>query len=423
MERIFENIRKYNFWDNQSPDFGYFRDIYLKRINKFIDNKLIKVIIGQRRSGKSYLLRQIINSLINERGVNPGNIFYFNKEYTAFDDISDSRKLEELFNFYKKKLNVVGKIYIFLDEVQNIENWERFVNSYSQDFSNDYELFISGSNSKLLSGELANLLSGRYIEFKVFPFSLCEYAGLNDKPVNKDLFLDFFQKGGLPELTKLQDDEMKRHYVESLKNTIVFRDIIDRYKIKDAPLLEEIFNFLLLNIGFLTSIPSIIKYFKSKQRKTNYETLSTYINYLTETFVLDEVVRYNIRGKQTLGGAKKYFLNDLAFKNYLYGFYPDDITSNLENFVHGELKKSGYNLFVGNVNSNEIDFIAEKNERKIYFQVSYMLNNEETLKREFGNLLKIKDNHEKYVVSLDELKFTNYEGIIHIWPWELPNII
>lgn len=195
--------------------------------------------------------------------------------------------------------------------------------------------------------------------------------------------------------------------------------LVGRYKIKDLSLLEDIFKFLNTNIGNLTSFSSIINYFKSKQKKTNYETISTYVGYLKETFIIHQAKRYNLRGKQILGGEYKYYLNDLAFKNFLLGFFPSDIGYNLENYVFIQLKRMGYKVSVGVLSNLEIDFVAQKSDKTIYIQVCYLLSDQKVIDREFGNLLFIKDNYEKYVISLDDMKFSNYEGIIHIHPWEL----
>ncbi|MBA7547460.1 hypothetical protein ES705_39882 [subsurface metagenome] len=419
MNQIFEKIRKYNIWDGQSLQIGYKRNNYIEKITKYIDTRLVKVLVGQRRVGKSYILRQIISFLTEHKKVNPQNIFFVNKEYTAFDDIKTATDLENLFSYYKEHYQVNGKIYIFLDEVQNIGNWESFVNSYSQDFTREFELFITGSNSNLLSGELATLLSGRYIEFEILPFSFFEFTGIKNLPAKKESFLTYLQTGGLPEMFHFNSEELNRNYSESLKNTVILRDIVGRHKIKDLQLLEDLFKFLAVNIGNLTSISSIVDYFKSKQKKTNYETISTYIGYLKDTFIFHRAERYNLRGKQTLGGECKYYLNDLAFKNFLFGFYPSDIGYNLENYVFTQLKRMGYKVSVGILNNLEIDFVAQKSEKTIYVQVCYLLSSQKVIDREFGNLLLIKDNHEKFVVSLDDLEFSNYEGIKHLHPWEL----
>ena len=423
MNTIFEKIRKFNRWDGAGFNNGFKRDYYLSLVQNYIGNKLVKVIVGQRRCGKSYLLRQIIDYLISDENVNPKNIFFLNKEFTAFDEINTVEKLEELFAYYKSYFEVSGKIFLFLDEIQNIREWERFVNSYSQDFTNEYEIFVTGSNSTLLSGELSTLLSGRFVEFNILPFSLNEFAGYYNREINKELFLDYLKSGGLPEMLNFQDEEIRSHYVEDLKNTIVLRDIVHRKQVKDLKLFEDIFNFLTLNIGNLTSLPSIVKYFKSKQIKTNYETLSTYVGFLLESFVVHEVKRYDIRGKQALGGVSKYYLNDLSFKNYIYGFYPGDLGYHLENFVYLHFKRTGFSVSVGILNQNEIDFIAQKSDKTIYVQVAWLLNTPETINREFGNLLSIKDNYEKIVVSMDDVKFSDYEGIKHFRPWELGQVV
>ena len=419
MQQIFENIKKYNIWDGQLLEIGYERCEYLEKISESIGTQLIKVIVGQRRVGKSYILRQIINLLTTQHEVKPHNIFFINKEFTAFDDIKSASDLEDLFTYYRMQFQVKGKIYIFLDEVQNISNWETFANSYSQDFTQKFELFITGSNSNLLSGELASLLSGRYIEFEISPFSFFEYVEIENLPENKDSFITYLRTGGLPEMFHFKSDELKRNYSESLKNTIILRDIVGRHKIKDLQLLEDIFKFLAVNVGNLTSTSSIVNYFKSRQKKTNYETISTYIGYLIDTFIFHRAERYNLRGKQTMGGEYKYYLNDLAFKNFLFGFYPSDIGYNLENYIYIQLRRMGYKVSVGILNNLEVDFVAQKSERTIYIQVCYLLSSKKVIDREFGNLLLIKDNYEKFVVSLDDLKFSNYQGIKHIHPWDL----
>lgn len=421
MEKWLQKIGRYNLWDGKQPNQGFLRATYLEKIAGYIGNKLVKVIVGQRRSGKSYLLRQIMNYLHEVKNVNPKNIFYLNKEYIAFDEITTDSDLELLYRQYLATFEVTGKKWIFLDEVQNIKDWEKFVNSYAQDFTDEYELFVTGSNSKLLSGELATLLSGRYVEFEVSPFGLREMAMARESEVNREFFIDYLKTGGLPEILTLHDEEVRRHYVEDLINTIILRDIAMRSQINDIALLKEVFSFLSVNIGSYTSIGNIVKYFKSRQKKTNYETLSTYIGHLLDAFIVHEAKRFNIRGKQNLGGERKYYLNDLAFKNQTFGIFPEDMGYNLENYVYLELRRLGYHVSVGVMNNKEIDFVAEKHGKTIYIQVVYLLANKETVEREFGNLLAIDDNFEKLVVSLDETKFSDFKGIRHIWPWELGN--
>jgi len=419
MKEIFDKIRKFNPWDGQRMNSGYERKEYLDKITGYIGNRLVKVLVGQRRVGKSYILRQIMNYLITTKNICPVNIFYLDKEFIAFDAIRTFSDLENVFNYYRDQFKIQGKIYIFLDEVQNISEWEKFVNSYSQDFTAEYELFITGSNSDLLSGELATLLSGRYIEFEIFPFSYTEFTEFYRKIPGRETFVEYLQTGGLPELYHLDEEEIRRHYIESLKNTIILRDIAGRRIIKDLNLLEDIFRFLSVNIGNLTSFSSLIDYFKNRQRKTNYETVSAYAGFLTVSFIIHLAERYKLRGKQVLGGEYKYYLNDLSFKNFLFGFFPSDMGYNLENYVYIQLRRMGYKVYVGIINGLEIDFVALKPEKTLYVQVCYLLNSPDVIKREFGNLLLIKDNHEKIVISLDETKFSDYEGIKHLRPWEL----
>lgn len=419
MQELFNKIRKYNLWDLNSFNNGYIRTSYLNNIKEYIGNKLIKVFVGQRRVGKSYILRQIMAILVKDYGVNPKNIFYLNKEYLAYDKVSNANDLSEIIEYYKAELKVKGKIYIFIDEVQNIDNWESFVNSYSQDFTQEYEIFISGSNSKMLSGELSSLLSGRYIEFRILPFDLFEYADYNDMEINRETFISFINSSGLPELFNIASEEAKVNYVSALRNSVIIRDILYRFNIKDVVLLDELFAFISLNIGNLTSVSSIIKYYKSKNKKTNFDTISNYLGYLCDTYIISEVEKFNIKGKQLLGGERKYYLNDLGFKNYLFGVSPNDIGNILENFIYNQLLKANYVINVGVWNDNEIDFVATKNNRTVYIQVAYLLNEQKTIDREFGNLLKINDNHKKIVVSLDEIQFTNFKGIKHLLPWQL----
>ncbi len=417
LENLYKNISKYNYWKKKEFQLGVMRNVYLQKISKFLENKLIKVLLGQRRVGKSFILRQIIYYLITEKKINPKNIFYLSKEFIGLDAVKDSQILNNLFLYYQKKLKVTGKIYIFLDEVQNIAEWEKFVNSYSQDFTGEYEIFVTGSNSNLLSGELASLLSGRYVEFMIFPYNYTEFLEVYKLNNEKESYLKFLNTGGLPEIANFSESGIVKNYIESLKNTIILRDIIERHAIKDVLLLENLFKFLLANIGNLTSYTAIVKYFKSQNKQTNYETISSYVNYFLDTFTFFQAERFNLKGKQILSGVRKFYLNDLAFRFYLHGFNTQDFGYMLENLIYMQLKNYGFKIYVGNLNNLEIDFVAEKNQQKIYVQVTYLLHNKETIQREFGNLQKINDNYPKIVVSLDDIKFSDNEGIMHIQAW------
>lgn len=418
MEEYFTALEKYNFWNGNVPELGFARKDYTDKILDYTGNKLVKVLVGQRRVGKSYLLRQIASRLI-ESGVNPQNIFYINKEFTDFDFIGDNKDLEALLKLYKEKLNPAGKVWLFIDEIQNIAGWEHFVNSLSQDFVDSYEIFISGSNSKMLSGELATLLSGRYVNFEIFPFSFNEYAGITKKEISKQSFIDYLESGALPELFVLPGDETKRNYISAIKDTVLLRDIIQRHNIKEPKLLEDIFVYLVNNASNLTSIPNILNFFKSNNRKTTYDTISNYIGYIEDTFLIHKTERYDIRGKETISGNCKYYINDLSFKNYLYPGFGYGIGYKLENLVYLELRRAGYDVYVGALREKEIDFVAKKSDRIIYIQSAYLLSDEQTAQREYAPLEAIQDNHEKLVVSLDDISLSSNNGIKHVKVWEM----
>lgn len=422
MEENFESLEKYNFWNGNVPQLGFLREHYTNNIFNYINNKLIKVLVGQRRSGKSYILRQIAHQLITN-GVNPKNIFYINKEFIDFDFVKNYKDLERLIKLYKAQLKPKGKIYLFIDEIQNITEWERLVNSYSQDFSESYELFISGSNSKMLSGELATLLSGRYVTFDVFPFSFEEYTGVTNSEINKQSYISYMESGGLPELFVLPNEDTKRNYVTSVKDTVLLRDIIQRYSIKDPKLLEDLFIYLVNNASNLLSVNNIVNYMKSSGRKTTYDTVANYISYIEDTFLIHKAERYDIKGKETISGNSKYYSNDLAYKNYLYSGFGYGVGYQLENLVYLELKRAGYEVFVGAMPNKEVDFVAKKADKVIYLQSAYLMIDKQTTQREYSSLEAIKDNYEKFVVSLDDVQFPQNKGIKHIQAWNLHKVL
>lgn len=415
-------LQKYNFWSSSTIDLGYRRNEYTERITDYVGNRLIKVLVGQRRSGKSYILRQVAQRLI-ENGVKPENTLFINREFTDLEFLKTYKELDDLIKTYKKELKPSGKIYIFIDEIQIIEGWEKVVNSYSQDYTEDYELFISGSNSKMLSGELASLLSGRYVSFEVFPFSYSEYLGITNQKRDRSSYLEYMSSGGLPELFMLNKTELKRNYVSAIKDTVLLRDIIQRYNIRDAKLLEDIFVFLVNNASNLISITNVVNYFKSQGRKTSYEAVSTYIEYIEDAFLIHRCDRYDIKGKDTLSGNAKYYINDLSYKNYLYSGYGYGFGYLAENLVYLELKRAGFNVYVGNLRNKEVDFVAMKADRIIYLQSTYLLADETTVEREYSALKAIDDNYEKIVVSLDDIAMPVKEGIKHIQAWNLNNLL
>ncbi|MFI3287730.1 MAG: ATP-binding protein [Rikenellaceae bacterium] len=423
MDNKFEILNKYNFWNTEKPELGFKRKIYAEKIKAYCHiNRLIKVLTGQRRVGKSYILRQITWDFI-EGGIDPKNILYISCELIAFNFIKSYTDLQEAIEIYKDKIKPQGKVYLFLDEVQNIEGWEKAVNSFSQDYVDSYEVFISGSNSKMLSSELSTLLSGRYVRFEIFPFSFEEYCEAHDKELSKANYIEYSQTSGLPELFTLEHQETKRNYISSIKDTVLLRDIIQRHNIKDTKLLEDIFIYIVNNASSLLSIRNIANYFTSNGRKTSYDTVAAYIGYIEDTYLIHKCERYNIKGKETISGVCKYYINDLGFHNYLYQGFGYGIGYQLENLVYLELARNGYDIYVGSIKGKEVDFVATKGDRTIYLQVAYILTDNETLEREYSSLQAIGDNHEKYVVSLDDYKYPSLDGIKHIQGWQLHEIL
>lgn len=423
MDEKWRALEKYNLWGGNTYQLGLERKSYTDKISAFVGNRLVKVLIGQRRSGKSYILRQIASGLVSDLGINPNNILYINKEYLEFDFIENYKELESLYRIYREKLNPQGKVYLFFDEIQNVEGWEKFVNSHSQDFVEECELFISGSNSKMLSSELATLLSGRYVEFHIFPYSYSEYLQLTQQFAHRPSYLAYLQAGGLPELYNLPTIESQKQYVASVKDTILLRDIVKRKPVRDVKLLDDIFIYLVNNASNLFSIQNVINFFKSKTRKVSYDTLSNYLGYIEEAFLAYKAERYNIKGKDVVAGNCKYYLNDLAFKNFLYPGFAYGLGYLLENAVYLELRRLGYLVYIGVLRDKEVDFVAMKDDRVIYLQVTYMLETEQTVEREYAPLLAIGDSYEKYIVSLDEVQFPSRKGVRHIQAWNLKEIL
>lgn len=420
---MLDQIRKYNLWDGNVPELGFLRTNYTDQIHAATGNKLVKVLIGQRRAGKSFVLRQLAKRLMDD-GVPAKNILYINKEYLEFGDIKTAEDLQQLYQEYRSTFHPQGKVYLFLDEVQLVLQWEQFVNSHSQDFAEPQELFISGSNSDLLSGELASLLSGRYVEFEILPYSFQEYAAMESLPMTRANYLQFLQMGMLPELFHLNTEDMRRNYVSAVKDTVMLRDIVRRYNVKDPQLLEDLFRYLVNNAGRLTSISNIVNYFQSLGRKTNYETLSSYTSYLGKAFLMHKAERYHIAGKEILTGNAKYYSNDLAYYNYLYRGFAYGMGSLLENAIYLDMRRKGWLTYVGVHGQSEVDFVGIKGEQKIYVQVCWkMAGDEETAKREYAPLLKIADQYRKVVVTLDEIRFPNNNGIEHLFPWEFCAIL
>lgn len=422
MKENIEILQKYLISENKLPELGLLRNKYTDKINKFLGNRLIKVLVGQRRSGKSYILRQIIHSLI-KKGVPSKNCIYINMELSDFNFIETDNELISILRKYMQAKNIEGKIFLFIDEIQNIKNWQKVINSFSQDHTEDFEIFITGSNSDLLSGELATYLSGRYVIFKIFPIDYYEYIRHYSLENSKSTFIKYMLDGGLPELFNLSDNESKQNYVSAVRDTVILRDIINRYQVKNPDLLNKIFIYLVNNASNLISINNIVNYFKSKNRKTSYDTIAQYIEYMKNAFLIHQTDRFQIKGKEILSGVSKYYINDHSYKNYLYPGFSQGYGYLMENIIYLYLVSSGYNVYVGHSRNNEIDFVAGKSDRTIYIQSAYKLEEKSTIDREYSSLLKIPDNYEKYIISLDDIALPERDGIINIEAWNMNLIL
>lgn len=388
------------------------RQTYIDKVKPFIDSNLIKVFTGSRRAGKSVLMQLVQNELI-DRGVDPTQILAIN-----FESRIDGKPMtgEIVWNKVKEKVSETDKkVYLFFDEVQELNEWEKIVNSIQIDF--DVDIYLTGSNAKLLSSELSTYLSGRYIEIKVYPFSFKEVVQLKEESNividNKKLFREYIVKGGYPVLYNYQmspEDEML--YLNDLFNSIILKDVAQRNNIRDVALFKQIVIFIMANVGNLFSATSIIKYLKNENRKLSTETLYNYIDFCKSVYLVNMIQRRNIIGKEILSSQNKIYMIDHGLRQAIYGNNQRDVNQILENIVCVELQRRGYNVTIGCIGTKEVDFCATKNEEVIYFQVTYLLASEETIEREFGSLTAIQDNYPKYVLSLDELDFSR-DGIIH----------
>ncbi|MCH8568247.1 MAG: ATP-binding protein [Balneolales bacterium] len=415
MIEYLSKIERFNFWKS-IPELGVSRKRYLSRLKKYQNSRLVKVLTGQRRVGKSYLMRQLIADLINE-GVDSEHTLYLNMEFSEYNFIQSADDLllfvHEYFDRFEK--NTTG--YVFIDEIQNIESWEKAVNALSQDYTRDIRICITGSNAQLLSGELATFLSGRYISFLITAFTFDEFLAVRKTNAGKTEFINYLQNGGLPELFRLPDEESRRYYVSAVYDTVILRDIVERHQIRDVSLLKDIFAFLANNVGNLLSVNSLVGYFKKQNRKTNYETVAQYIGYLENSFIIHKCERFQIKGKEVLSGSMKYYLNDLSFKNFIYPGVHLGWGNLMENLVFLELISRGYKVYTGQLRGKEIDFVAQKGEDIRYIQVAWQLSEESTRDREYAPLLSLKDAYPKCILSADDIALPNNQGIRNILYW------
>lgn len=385
------------------------RERYLKLIRPFYDQDLIKVLIGIRRSGKSVILTQIMDEL-KQKSIDSKHIIYMNFEDYDYEAYTDPQKLND---YIKEKINDDEKYYIFFDEIQNVDKWERVVNSLRA--TKNASIFITGSNSDLLSSDLATHIAGRYVSFKVTPFTfeeVCELLNVTDSRDIEDAFNDYIKWGGMPQRFMQNDDNSKRTYLYDIYDSIIMKDIVKRFNIKDIDLLRRIITYILTTPSQVFSPDSLKKYMQSDFRNVSLETIYNYLDYIVRANLISKAERYDVRGKRILTGKYKYYLTDLGFTNVLSVGRKEQIGSYLENIVYNELIARGYNVNVGTLDNGEIDFIATKFNEKIYIQVAYILSDESVITREFGAYKKIEDNYPKYVLSMDKFDLSQ-NGIIH----------
>ncbi len=388
------------------------REKYLSQIRPFYNQDLIKVITGIRRSGKSVILKQIIEEL-KKNHIKENQIIYINFESKKYSFIKND---DDLYQYINEKMTKDKKNYLFFDEIQNVDKWEKAVNSLKADLEEKVSIFITGSNSDLLSGELATHLSGRYVSFKVYPFTfkeVCQLKNIKSKDkyeLEKD-FMEYLKWGGLPQRFVLTDENQTRTYLTDVYDSIVVKDIITRYGVKDIDLFNRIVEYIVTTPSQMFSAENLAKYFMQDNRNVSKNTLYNYLEYMSASMLINKVDRYDVRGKRILNGKYKYYLTDLGLGQVMNTAKKPQMGAYLENVVYNELLSRGYDVKVGTLEKGEIDFIATKGDEKLYFQVAFQLY-DEIMEREFGAFDHIQDHYPKYIISTDKFDLSR-NGIIH----------
>ena len=385
------------------------REMYMGRIRPFIGTELVKVMTGIRRCGKSVMLKEELK----EKGVAPSQMVSINFEAMSNAQLCSAEALYE--EVMKRASSIEGKTYLFFDEIQEVAQWEKAINSFRVEL--DCDIYITGSNAKLLSGELATVLGGRYVEFTIFPFSFAEflelYRSVEPSASDAEVFQKYLTIGGMPYLANLRyESEPSKQYLTDIYNSVVLNDVVKRNKIRDVDLLSRIVAYVVSNIGTTFASTSIAKFFKSENRKVAPETILNYIKYCADAYLFYQVNRQDLQGKQILATNEKYYMADHGLREAVFGGNMRDINLILENIVYMELLRRGYSVTVGKAGDKEIDFVCQKQNQKLYVQVCYLLASEDTINREFGVYASIPDNFPKYVVSMDEIDMSR-DGIKH----------
>ena len=384
------------------------REKYLNKVIPFVGKQLIKVFTGQRRVGKSYILKQTIQHIKNTD--NQANIIYINKEDLIFESLKTAADLND---YVKKSTNDETKNYLFVDEIQEIDRFEIALRSLL--LNPIYDVYCTGSNANMLSSELSTYLSGRYIEIEVNSLSYSEFLQFHKLSDSKHSLQLFFRYGGLPYLKHLElKDEIVFDYLKGVYNTILYRDIVKRHDLRNTAFLENLTRFLADNIGQLFSAKNISNYLKSQQTKVAVSQVIDYLRYLAQSYMIHRVGRMEIAGKKIFEIGEKIYFEDLGLRNAFWEYRPDDISKIMENVVYKHLIYNDYEIKVGQIGNSEIDFVCKKNGEYLYIQVCYLLHDQQTIEREFGNLEKIKNNYPKIVVSMDDFAGNTRNGIQHV---------
>ncbi len=386
------------------------RPLYMDKIMAYVDTPFVKVLTGIRRSGKSTIMKMIMDKLENERHIPKENIISMRFDSMEYEDMT----AKQMFETIKAGLSAQGRTYLFLDEVQEISGWEKVVNSFLGEY--DVDIYVTGSNSRMMSSEIATYLTGRYVSFQVYPLSFEEYLAFRRevtevKNPHQEL-ADYVRLGGLPatHLRAYSQDEVYT-IVRDIYNSTIFSDIVRRNQIRKVDQLERVVKYTFSNVGNTFSAKSISDYLKSEKRSIDNETVYSYLEKLEKAYILHRCSRYDLQGKEILKTQEKFYLADTSLRYSVLGYGPDSVASSLENVVYLELCRRGYKVYIGKTTDGEVDFVASRQGEKLYVQVTQEIHSEKTEKREYERLLEIKDNYPKYVLRTDEFASGNYEGI------------